>query len=186
MTREEAIKILKEHHDHWMRLYKEGICTEEEGENTIEALEMAIKALDQEPCGDAIDRAEAIKIASGYCHPANVAKELAKLPPVNPMPCENAISRQAVFDIVDSYSESQSNVEDVTQDIISDIMALPPVTPQPKTGEWNTFELFQSGIKETWYECPKCKWSNALLIPRNYCPNCGSKMVEPQERSDKE
>ena len=37
-----------------------------------------------EPCGDAIDRAEAIKIASGYCHPANVAKELAKLPPVNP------------------------------------------------------------------------------------------------------
>ena len=53
MTREEAIKILKEHHDHWMRLYKEGICTEEEGENTIEALEMgikAIKALDQEPC----------------------------------------------------------------------------------------------------------------------------------------
>ena len=42
--------------------------------------------------------------------------------------------------------------------------------------KWNTFELFQSGIKETWYECPKCKWSNALLIPRNYCPNCGAKM----------
>ena len=49
-----------------------------------EALDMAINALDQKPCGDAIDRAEAIKIASGYCHPANVAKELAKLPPVNP------------------------------------------------------------------------------------------------------
>ena len=37
-----------------------------------------------QPCDDAIDRAEAIKIASGYCHPANVAKELAKLPSVNP------------------------------------------------------------------------------------------------------
>ena len=48
-----------------------------------------IDAGKQEPCGDAIDRAEAIKIASGYCHPANVAKELAKLPPVNPQPiCE--------------------------------------------------------------------------------------------------
>ena len=45
-------------------------------------------------------------------------------------PCENTIDRQAVLDIVDSYSESQSNVEDVTQDIISDIVALPPVTPQ--------------------------------------------------------
>ena len=48
MNREEAIIILKEHHDHWMRLYKEGICTEEEGENTIESLEMAIKALERE------------------------------------------------------------------------------------------------------------------------------------------
>lgn len=44
------------------------------------------------------------------------------------------ISRQAVLDIVDSYSESRSNVEDVTQDIISDIVALPYVNPQePKT-----------------------------------------------------
>ena len=33
---------------------------------------------------NAIDRAEAIKIASGYCHPANVAKELAKMPSVTP------------------------------------------------------------------------------------------------------
>ena len=75
-----------------------------------EALDMAIKALEQEPvffppcqdcntkmneirraydklqepCGNAIDRAEAIKVASGYCHPANVARELAKLPSVNP------------------------------------------------------------------------------------------------------
>ena len=46
-------------------------------------------------------------------------------------PCENTIDRQAVLDIVDSYSESQSNVEDVTQDIISDLVALPPVNPQP-------------------------------------------------------
>ena len=46
---EKAIKILKEHHDHWMRLHEEGICTEEEGENTIEALEVAIEALEQMP-----------------------------------------------------------------------------------------------------------------------------------------
>lgn len=33
---------------------------------------------------DLIDRQEAIRIASGYCHPANVAKELAKLPSAQP------------------------------------------------------------------------------------------------------
>ena len=46
-------------------------------------------------------------------------------------PCEDSISRQAAIDIVDSHSKSQSNVEDVTQDIISDIVALPPVHSQP-------------------------------------------------------
>lgn len=29
---------------------------------------------------DCISRADAIRVASGYCHPSNVAKELAKLP----------------------------------------------------------------------------------------------------------
>lgn len=48
--------------------------------------------------------------------------------------CKNTIDRQAVLDIVDSYSESQSNVEDVTQDIISDIVVLPPVNLQ-STGD---------------------------------------------------
>lgn len=33
---------------------------------------------------DLIDRQAAIKIASGYCHPANIAKELAKLPSAQP------------------------------------------------------------------------------------------------------
>lgn len=30
---------------------------------------------------DLISRTEAIRIASGYCHPANIADELRKLPP---------------------------------------------------------------------------------------------------------
>lgn len=33
---------------------------------------------------DCISRQAAIYIASGYCHPANVAKELAELPSVQP------------------------------------------------------------------------------------------------------
>ena len=50
----------------------------------------AIKALEQEPTTkndlgvDCISRADAIRVASGYCHPSNVAKELANLPSVTP------------------------------------------------------------------------------------------------------
>ena len=36
---------------------------------------------------DLIRRSDAIRIASGFCHPANVTKELAKLPPVQLDPC---------------------------------------------------------------------------------------------------
>jgi len=60
--------------------------TKEQRKLIDDTFDMAIKALEQQPCGNAIDRAEAIKIASGYCHPANVAKELAKMPPVTPQP----------------------------------------------------------------------------------------------------
>lgn len=49
-----------------------------------EFLDVAVKTLEKEPCEDAISRADAVKVASGYCHPTNMAKELAKLPPVTP------------------------------------------------------------------------------------------------------
>ena len=35
---------------------------------------------------DLISRQAAIDVASGYCHPANIAKELAKLPSAQPEP----------------------------------------------------------------------------------------------------
>lgn len=38
----------------------------------------------QTECEDAISRQAAINIASGFCHPSNIAKELAKLPSVQP------------------------------------------------------------------------------------------------------
>lgn len=49
---------------------------------------------------------------------------------------------------------------------------------QSNTGHWNTYKLRQGGIDEEWLECSECMWSNALLIPRNYCPNCGARMNE--------
>lgn len=51
---------------------------------TVDACKGAIDLLKQEPCGDTISRQAAIRIASGYCHPANIANELSKLPPVQP------------------------------------------------------------------------------------------------------
>jgi rubrerythrin len=94
-------------------------------------------------------------------------------------PCKNTIDRQAVLDIVDSYSESQSNVEDVTQDIISDIVALPSVNPQPKTGHWLRTGEVDVFYDLPSYECSKC--GQTSLENGDYCPNCGAKMQEVEE-----
>jgi hypothetical protein len=44
---------------------------------------------------DCISRQAAIRIASGYCHPANIAAELSKLPPAQPeqrwIPCSERL-----------------------------------------------------------------------------------------------
>lgn len=74
MTREEKINTLK-------AVIQE--CEEYQWQRR-ETLFEIIKNLEQQPCEDAISRADAVRVASGYCHPANIAKELAKLPPTQP------------------------------------------------------------------------------------------------------
>ena len=102
---------------------------------------------------------------------------------------DDLISRQAVLDIVDSYSESQSNVEDVTQDIISDIVVLPSVKQESKTGKW----VFKNDDDRHCliFTCSLCGERITLLDDTlknpqegryNFCPNCGAKM----ESEDKE
>ena len=81
MTSDEAIYTLK--NTAWLG-------SEEQAEKVEEAVKMAVEALKRETSGDAISRQAAIRIASGYCHPANIAKELAKLPSVQPEPLSDA------------------------------------------------------------------------------------------------
>lgn len=66
----------------------------------------------------------------------------------------------------------------------NNIKALPSVTPRPKTGYWieHPHEAGQNW-EYSRYECSECHvWSND---DSDYCPNCGTKMIEPQERNDR-
>ena len=52
---------------------------------------------------DTIYRQDAIDIASGYCHPANIADELRKLPSAQPMrwiPCSERLPKERGFYLV--------------------------------------------------------------------------------------
>lgn len=132
MSREEAIKLLR-------KLRK----TIDRNNAYGEAEEMAIQALEQEPC-------------------------------------EDAIRRQAVLDEAFEVDTKEYGRIDVVG--VDAIDALPPVTPQPKTGHWVAID---EEPHEVW-ECDHCGFEidgSGCIDPYDYldtykfCPNCGAKMV---------
>lgn len=68
-------------------------------------------------------------------------------------------------------------------------LAIKALEQQPKTGHWIEKEDCNLDI---YYDCSECGESFCLIdgTPTdylyNYCPNCGAKMVEPQESENKE
>ena len=153
----------------------------------------------RQDCDDAISRADAIKAVTTMCeeytptkstyhpHIDFVVEELNKLPSVRPKSaeCEDAISRQAVLELQYRIDDSATlSTRDVVN--VEDIEGLPPFTPQPKTGHWRAVYQGDCIIN---YRCSECEFGNTFgknTYRMNYCPNCGAKMVEPQESEDKE
>ena len=130
---------------------------------------------------DLISRSEAIRVASGYCHPANIPAELAKLPSVNPKPCEDAISRQAAIDMIADIDitngfEPMFSGRQI-QALLSD---LPSVTPAPKMGRW---KIKKASIHPYGNDvaCSECGHTMASSFGYKYCPMCGCRMMEGVE-----
>lgn len=48
---------------------------------------------------------------------------------------------------------------------------------EPNTGHW--ISHYDEDAKEGWYECGRCHTERALNT--KFCPDCGCRMVEPQE-----
>jgi Zn finger protein HypA/HybF involved in hydrogenase expression len=68
-------------------------------------------------------------------------------------------------------------------DAIENKEKLPTVTPQQKSGKWIRIDKDKC-------KCDQCEVISFIAMypngDANYCPNCGAKMVEPQESEDKE
>lgn len=70
-------------------------------------------------------------------------------------------------------------------EVIDRLQNVPSVTPQgPKTGYWISTET--KGVRYAFWCRYKCSLCGGLSDRTNFCPNCGARMVEPQESEDKE
>ena len=157
MTREEAIEVLQQ----------DIPC--EQDTDFIEALEMAIKALKQKPCP--------YSTKDGYCQHNDIAETI----PTEQEPSGDLISRQ---DAIDAIWDG-INMDIYTREVKETLEELPSVKQEPKTGHWITVEMTQGdGCRYTVTYCSEC--DEDVDYRTDYCPNCGCRMVEPQESEDKE
>ncbi len=143
MTKEEAIKIFQDK----IKMMEHGAICCDYGIDT-DAFALAIQALEQEPC-------------------------------------EDAISRQAVLDVLCNLGwgceENGADTEYVSalEDCAEKVKELPYVNPQKQTGQWIEKDGYDG---DTYYDCSECGESFCLIdgTPTdnlyNFCPNCGKKM----------
>ena len=83
-------------------------------------------------------------------------------------PCEDAVSRQAVLEILKSHT--------LTNDYLA-IEQLPSVQPKAKTGWWINLEnRFELGDRVKCSECGQV-FITGDDVSRKYCPNCGARML---------
>ena len=120
---------------------------------------------------DLISRQAAIDIVEFECGEwsglaKTIAEEIKQLPPAHPEPCEDAVSRQEVADIL----------ENADPDLYVDLFnKLPPVTPKQRTGKWIDVDVMGMPAQA----CDQCKTFFPLAYTgggHHYCPNCGAKM----------
>jgi hypothetical protein len=108
----------------------------------------------------------------------------------------DAISRQAYIERYKKwdYSEYGRKMDNEVL-AIRVAMSLPSVTPKPKTGHWIESDNENMISQHRWY-CSECggihhdtetgKWREVFDFKYAYCPNCGARMIEPQESEDEE
>jgi hypothetical protein len=138
MTREEAIAYGKRAVDFGLNDETQAFC------------ELAIKALEQQPCEDSISRAEAQTEIEMNASRYTISKERGDMGQVE-------------------WNDQLIKVSDA----VDIIRHLPPVQPKPKTGHW-----IYDGDQIICNRCFKAFGFISLKLTSDYCPSCGTKMAD--------
>lgn len=149
----------------------------------IQAFTQAIEALEQQPCEDWYDvPSDEMTLEQARQAVKDLRKKLAEY--LNQPPCEDAISRQAVLDLIIAKWHEFEDANDAIDDFIDEIRNnLPPVTPREKTAHWINKKLIYKSEAEDERDCyaGTCSACGCVQECWNYCSGCGARMVEEEE-----
>lgn len=152
-----------------------------------EAVNMTIKALEQEPMDivtdmDCVSRQLVLKQTYNWSKDEFLSvtnpfdylrKRINSLPSVTPQPCGDYISREETLKtLMDEWTEYDM---ELIGWLFEKIDKLPSVTPQQKMGHWiYTGDYITDGM----LKCSECGFEHDVSERFSYCPNCGAKMSE--------
>ena len=183
MTNEEARAIMTLLKQSYINLRTKSDLRKKTVKENIKAYDMAIKALEQEPCEDAISRQAVLDGIDTYIYKAqstgtqddfySFAELVVKqLPPINPQePCKDWYDLPA--DEM-TFKQARQAVKDLR------IMLAEYLTQEPKTGHWIIYDVH--GHKAC--KCSECDKDVGYPCNYKYCPYCGERMVESKELSE--
>lgn len=197
MTRSEAISLIKS-----AQLMLINPTTNEPVSDLYMALYMAISALEQEPCDVSVGEKEPNEITEEVTlrffknslkvrwHDfviynvewlkKNWQMEMDIVCGVKP--CDDVVSRDFMFKVLDDFC-GHDRTATITLDTLADLVyELPSVTQ--KSGKWVKVTNGRGG-----HECDICheyapSYQSGDEYLTKYCPNCGAKMIEPQENEE--
>lgn len=108
-----------------------------------------------------------------------IRRRLSEVPPAQPEPCEDAVSRKAAIAQMQGLSKWNGIIADSCvdfEDVISVLENkenLPPVTPKQRTGEY----VHVSGYSDQ-YKCTACGIDIVPMRVVKFCPECGTKILK--------
>lgn len=154
-------------------------------------IDRAIKALEQDPCEDWCDvPSDEMTLEQARQAVKNLRKKLAE----SAKPCDDegtavkSIATAFQFGMAMGFAKKYDEMDKVMEEVKK------AVTPQPKMGRWISLgtqgEIDGQIVRA--FTCSECgaisifRVASGNIVNGDLCPNCGAKMDEPQERSDKE
>ena len=124
------------------------------------------KQVEQEPSGDLISRQAVIDACEQSINILEAVDRIMDLPSVEQEPCSNCCNGNQIEKAKLCQKSYLAGMEH---------------KQEPKTGHWS----HDGSHWKNRFICSECGYK-LFDEPTNYCPNCGAKMVEPQESEDKE